>query len=152
MTSEGEAKFWKEFGPRRDPMLKRLQKAAGVGNPKPMSLGQTDSARYQSGRRPLGYVAALTPCPALDPVDQIDQLLAQPERILERQHNGFMRGKPTTQSHVRERDMACELPFETDADLSVERVVEDFDRCGLDGVCHRQNSLNLVGASRCGEP
>ena len=55
MTSEGEAKFWKEFGPRRDPMLKRLQKAAGVGNPKPMSLGDLEvlaAASMELLRRP----------------------------------------------------------------------------------------------------
>jgi hypothetical protein len=42
MTSEAEAKFLKEFGPRRDAMLGRLQKAAGVGKPKPMSLGDLE--------------------------------------------------------------------------------------------------------------
>jgi len=42
MTSEGEAKFWGEFGPRRDAMLRRLQKAAGVGKPKPMHLGDLE--------------------------------------------------------------------------------------------------------------
>ena len=42
MTSEGEAKFWGEFGPRRDAMLRRLQKAAGVGKPKPMNLGDLE--------------------------------------------------------------------------------------------------------------
>jgi hypothetical protein len=42
MTSEAEAKFLKEFGPRRDAMLRRLQKAAGVGEPKPMNLGDLE--------------------------------------------------------------------------------------------------------------
>jgi len=42
MTSEGEMKFWGEFGPRKDAMLRRLQKAAGVGKPKPMNLGDLE--------------------------------------------------------------------------------------------------------------
>jgi hypothetical protein len=42
MTSEAETKFWEEFGARRTAMLRRLQKAAGVGKPKPMSLGDLE--------------------------------------------------------------------------------------------------------------
>ena len=55
MTSEGEMKFWGEFGPRKDAMLRRLQKAAGVGNPKPMSLGDLEvlaAASMELLRRP----------------------------------------------------------------------------------------------------
>jgi hypothetical protein len=42
MTSEDTARFLQEFGPRRDAMLRRLQKAAGVGKPKPMNLGDLE--------------------------------------------------------------------------------------------------------------
>ena len=42
MTSEAEAKFLREFGPRRDAMLHRLQKAARVGKPKSMNLGDLE--------------------------------------------------------------------------------------------------------------
>jgi hypothetical protein len=42
MTSEAETKFMKEFGPRRDAMLGRLAEAAGVTQPKPMSLGDLE--------------------------------------------------------------------------------------------------------------
>ena len=42
MTSEDMARFLQEFGPRRDAMLRRLQKAAGVGKPKPMNLGDLE--------------------------------------------------------------------------------------------------------------
>src|SRR5215469_9630920 len=41
MTSEDRAKFWKDFGPRRDALLVRLKKAANVGEG-PMSLGKLD--------------------------------------------------------------------------------------------------------------
>jgi hypothetical protein len=41
MTSEGVAKFWKEFGPRIEDMLKRLKKAAGVSKG-PMSVGDLE--------------------------------------------------------------------------------------------------------------
>ena len=59
---------------------------------------------------------------------QIDELLAEPQCIFERQHNGS-------------------IVLEADGDLLADQVVEDFGRFGLDGVCHRQNSLNFVGAS-----
>jgi hypothetical protein len=42
MTSEDTARFLREFGPRRDAMLRRLQKAAGVGKPKPMNLADLE--------------------------------------------------------------------------------------------------------------
>jgi hypothetical protein len=42
MSSEDTARFMKEFGPRRDDMLRRLQKAAGVGKPKPMNLADLE--------------------------------------------------------------------------------------------------------------
>jgi hypothetical protein len=42
MTSEDMPRFLQEFGPRRDAMLRRLQKAAGVGKPKPMNLGDLE--------------------------------------------------------------------------------------------------------------
>jgi hypothetical protein len=42
MSSEDTARFLKEFGPRRDDMLRRLQKAAGVGKPKPMNLADLE--------------------------------------------------------------------------------------------------------------
>jgi hypothetical protein len=41
MTSEDTARFLREFGPRRDAMLRRLQNA-GVGKPKPMNLGDLE--------------------------------------------------------------------------------------------------------------
>ncbi len=42
MTNEAEAKFMKDFGPRRDAMLGRLAEAAGVTQPRPMSLGDLE--------------------------------------------------------------------------------------------------------------
>ena len=42
MSSEDTARFLKEFGPRRNAMLRRLQKAAGVGKPKPMNLADLE--------------------------------------------------------------------------------------------------------------
>ena len=42
MTSEDTARFLREFGPRRDAMLRRLHKAAGVGKPKPMNLADLE--------------------------------------------------------------------------------------------------------------
>jgi hypothetical protein len=42
MSSEDTARFLKEFGPRRDDMLRRLQKTAGVGKPKPMNLADLE--------------------------------------------------------------------------------------------------------------
>jgi hypothetical protein len=41
MTDEDRAKFWAEFGPRRDALLDRLQKAAGVSKG-PMSQGDLE--------------------------------------------------------------------------------------------------------------
>jgi hypothetical protein len=41
MASEGDAKFWKEFGPRRDALLERLKKAAGVSGGK-INLGELE--------------------------------------------------------------------------------------------------------------
>ena len=40
MTSEDTARFLREFGPRRDAMLRRLHKAAGVN--KPMNLADLE--------------------------------------------------------------------------------------------------------------
>jgi hypothetical protein len=42
MSSDDTARFLKEFGPRRDAMLRRLQKAAGVAKPKPMNLADLE--------------------------------------------------------------------------------------------------------------
>jgi hypothetical protein len=42
MTSEDTARFLREFGPRRDAMLRRLHKAAGVGKPRPMNLADLE--------------------------------------------------------------------------------------------------------------
>jgi hypothetical protein len=42
MSSDDTARFLREFGPRRDAMLRRLQKAAGVGKPKPMNLADLE--------------------------------------------------------------------------------------------------------------
>jgi hypothetical protein len=42
MTSEDTARFLREFGPRRDAMLRRLHKAAGVSKPKPMNLADLE--------------------------------------------------------------------------------------------------------------
>lgn len=42
MTSEDMARFLREFGPRRDAMLRRLHKAAGVHKAKPMNLADLE--------------------------------------------------------------------------------------------------------------
>jgi hypothetical protein len=42
MSSEDTERFLREFGPRRDAMLRLLQKAAGVGKPKPMNLADLE--------------------------------------------------------------------------------------------------------------
>ena len=42
MTSEDMERFLREFGPRRDAMLRRLHKAAGVHKAKPMNLADLE--------------------------------------------------------------------------------------------------------------
>jgi hypothetical protein len=43
MTSEDMARFLREFDPRRDAMLRRLHKAAGVNKAKPMNLADLEA-------------------------------------------------------------------------------------------------------------
>lgn len=52
---------------------------------------------------------------------QIDELLAEPQRVFERQRN-------------------CSIVLEADGDLLADRVVQDFGRFGLDGFCHRRHT------------
>ena len=60
---------------------------------------------------------------------QIDELLAEPQRVFERQRNGS-------------------IVLEADGDLLADRVVEDFGRFGFVRFHHRRHRfLNRPGAS-----